>query len=68
MMLTFLIDQVRQHCRQLFQAARAKAGRARYFREKPRGLFLHYFVPDWETLYKAIAFGHQGELVVSDTS
>ena len=69
MMLAFLIDQVQQRCCRLFQAAQARAGRARYFREKLRGLFLHFPVSDWLTLYKALAFGHRSELVVYyDTS
>ena len=53
MMLAFLIDQIQQRCCRVFQHAQAKAGRARYFWEKVRGLFLHYRLPDWETLYRA---------------
>ena len=59
MMQAFLIDQVQQRCRALFQAAKAKAGRALYFWETPRGLFPRYELPDWETLYRALAFGHR---------
>ncbi len=40
-----------------FRAARKKEGRARYFWERLRSLFLEFIVPDWEALYKAIAFG-----------
>ena len=36
-----------------------KAKRPSYFWEKVRGLFLNYFLKDWETLYRMIAFGHQ---------
>ena len=69
MMLAFLIDQIQQRCCRLFQAARAKAGRARYFWEKLRGLFLHYDLPDWETLYRALAFGHRAPVPIPlDTS
>lgn len=68
MMLAFLIDQAQQRCCALFWAAREKAGRAKYFWERLRGLFLEFFVPDWETLYRAIAFGHRTELVPFDTS
>ena len=68
MMLAFLIDQAQQLCCALFQAARKKAGRPAYFWEKVRGLFLNFLVPDWETLYAAIAFGHRSPLVVYDTS
>ena len=69
MMLAFLIDQIQQRCCRLFQAAKAKAGRALYFWDKLRSLFLGHIVPDWETLYKAIAFGYRAsELVAHDTS
>ena len=69
MMLAFLIDQCQQRCCALFQAAQAKAGRARYFWERLRALFLNYECVDWETLYGAIAFGyHRSTLVVHDTS
>ena len=68
MMVAFLIDQIRQRCCRLFQAAQAKAGRPRYFWEQLRALFLQLIVPDWETLYRALAFGHRSELVLYDTS
>ena len=69
MMLAFLIDQCQQRCCTLFQAARHKAERARYFWERLRALFLGYQLPDWEALYGAIAFGyHRSTLVVYDTS
>ena len=57
MMLAFLVDQVQQHCCGLFQAALAKQGRKRYFREKLRSFFFTWLLPDWETLYRALAFG-----------
>ena len=68
MMLAFLIDQAQQRCCALFQAAREKAGRSKYLWERLRGLFLEFSVPDWEALYRAIAFGHRAELVPFDTS
>ena len=68
MMLAFLIDQIQQRSCRLFQAARAKAGRAAYFWEQLRGVFLQFIVPDWETLYRALAFGHRSPLVLYDTS
>ena len=69
MMLAFLIDQIQRRCCRVFQHAQAKAGRARYFWEKVRGLFLHYRLPDWETLYRALAFGYRApEPVPFDTS
>lgn len=68
MMLAFLIDQAQQRCCALFQAARAKEGRALYFWNTLRSLFLNFVLPDWETLYRAIAFGHRSPLVLYDTS
>ena len=68
-MLAFLIDQVQQRCCSLFRAARAKAGGSKYLWERLRGLFTEFYVPDWETLYKAIAFRRQKpDLVAFDTS
>ncbi len=64
MMLAFLIDQVQQRCCRLFQAARAKVGRARYFWEQLRALFPQWLLPDWDTLYRALAFGHRGQVPV----
>ena len=57
MMLAFLIDQVQQHCCGLFQAALAKQGRKRYFWEKLRSFFFTWLLPDWETLFRALAYG-----------
>ena len=68
MMLAFLIDQVQQRCCALFQAAKAREGRALYFWNTLRSLFLNFVLPDWETLYRAIAFGHRSPLVLYDTS
>ena len=68
-MLSFLIDQVQQRCCPLFRAAREKEGRSKYLWERLRGLFLEFFIPDWEVLYRAIAFGHhRTELVPFNTS
>ena len=51
-----------QRCCSLFQAAKAKAERARYLWQKPRALFFDFELPDWETLYRAIACGFRGTL------
>ena len=64
MMLAFLIDPVQQRCCRLFRAAQARAGRASYFWERLRALFLHWVLPDWETLYRSLAFGHRGQVPV----
>lgn len=69
MMMAFLIDQIQQRCCKLFQQAQTKAKRPSYFWEKVRGLFLNYFLKDWETLYRMIAFGHRKAVGVPyDTS
>ena len=69
MMLAFLIDQVQQQCCGLFQAALAQQGRKRYFWEKLRSFFFTWLLPDWETLYRALAYGPAPTLLVAyDTS
>ena len=64
MMLAFLIDQVQQRCCALFRAAKAQAGRALYFWERLRSLFLNFVLPDWETLYRTLAFGHRARVPI----
>ena len=69
MMLAFAIDQVQKMCCALFQAALARKKRAKYFWEDLRALFMSYRLPDWETLYRALAFGHHAPVPVAhDTS
>ena len=47
----------------------ALAGRARDFSEKVRGLFLPSRLVDWETRYRALAFGYRApEPVPLETS
>ncbi len=69
MMLAFLMDQVQQRRCSLFRAARAKAGSLPRLWRKLRGLFPGFHIPDWETLYRAIAFGrHKPDVEPFDTS
>ena len=69
MMLAFAIDQVRKMCCALFRAARAKAKREKYFWESLRAMFMSYRLADWETLYRALAYGHHAPVPVPhDTS
>jgi hypothetical protein len=69
MMLAFLIDQIQQHCCRLFQDAQRTAKRARYFWQRLRSLFFDYLIPDWETLYQCIAYGHKATVPIPhDTS
>ena len=69
MLLAFGIDQLRKACCSLFQAALARKGRAKYFREDFRSMFTTCRLPDWETYYRALAFGHRAPVPVPlDTS
>ena len=43
--------------------SREKAGRPLYFREKLRSLVLDFEIPDWETLYRAIACGRKASQI-----
>ena len=45
-----------------------KAKRKSYFWEKVRGLLLHYQIPDWETLYRCIAYGMQPTVPIPNDS
>jgi hypothetical protein len=63
-----ILKTVRQRCCRLFQEAMEQAKRKRYFWEKVRGLFLHYQLPDWETLYRCIAYDMQPTVPVPNDS
>ena len=60
----FYSDRVQQHGCGLFRAALARQGRKRYFREKLRSFFFTWLLPDWETLYKVLAFGAPRSVIV----
>ena len=69
MMLAFGIDQLQKACCSLFQAALARKQRPKYFWEDLRSMFTTYRLPDWETFYRALAFGHRAPVPVPlDTS
>ena len=68
MLLAFLIDQIQQHSCKLFQVAQQKAKRRSYFWEQVRGLFLHYLIPNWEALYRGIAYGLKPTPIPYNTS
>jgi hypothetical protein len=55
MMLAFLVDQVQELSCRLFQAARARLHSRIALWEKLRALFTHFCIPDWGTLWRAIA-------------
>ena len=47
----------------------AELAKSGYFWERLRALFLDFQLPDWETLYRALAFGHRAPVpIVLDTS
>ena len=63
------IDQLQKARCSLFQVALARKGRAKYFWEDFRSMFKTYRLPDWETYYRALAFGHRVPVPVPlDTS
>ena len=59
MMLAFGIDQLQKARCPLFRAALARKGRAKYFWEDFRSMFTTFRLPDWDTFYRALAFGHE---------
>ena len=64
MMLAFGIDQLQKACCPLFRAALARKERAKYFREDFRSMFTTFRLPDWDTFYRALAFGHEAPVPV----
>ncbi len=59
MFLAFLIDQVQQRCCGLFQAARSKMKRKRYFWERLRFVFCEFYIDAWSDVFMWIA-GRKG--------
>jgi hypothetical protein len=68
MMLAFLVDQVQELGCRLFQAARAHFRSRTSLWERLRALFTDYFIPDWKTLWEAIASGHVPAVLAPNTS
>lgn len=68
MRLAFLVDQVQALSGRLFQAARAHFHSRTSRWERLRALFTDYFIPDWKTLWEAIASGPVPAVLVPDTS
>lgn len=58
-MLAFLIDQVQELACPQFQQARNRFRSRTSLWERMRVLFAGYFIDDWDTLWQAIARGHQ---------
>ncbi len=59
MMLAFLVDQVQQHCCQLFRAVWAKLGSKRALWEKMRSVFEYFLFASMVDLYRALLQGIQ---------
>ena len=68
MMLAFLIDQIQQRCCNLFNRAVGKAQSRTRFWRKIRGLFDHYLIPDWESMYRGIADGLKPTIIPYNSS
>ena len=68
MMLMFLIDQIQERCCALFQAARQRFRSRTSLWEKIRGLFLEFYIENWEDLFLSIIFGHKARALRPDTS
>lgn len=68
MMLAFLIDQIQQRCCGLFNRAVEEAKSRTRFWRKLRGLFDHYLIPNWESIYKGIADGLKPTLIPHNSS
>lgn len=67
-MLAFLVDQVQEHSCRLFQAARARFHSRTSLWERMRAFFTDFRIPDWTTLWRAIADKHVGPDLIIDTS
>lgn len=68
MMLAFLVDQAQELGCRLFQAARQRFRSRTSLWERLRALFRDFYIPDWQSLWTAIARGHVASLLSPDTS
>ena len=68
MMLMFLIDQIQEGCCALFKAARQRFRSRTSLWGKIRGLFLEFYIENWEDLFRSIIFGHKARALQPDTS
>ena len=58
MMRAFLVDQAQELGCRLWQAARAHFRSRTSLWERLRVLFTGFYIPDWKTLWEAVATGH----------
>jgi hypothetical protein len=68
MMLAFLIDQVQEYGCAFFQAARQRFHSRTSLWIKIKGLFTELFIESWESLWRAIIYGHCGSVLQLNTS
>jgi hypothetical protein len=68
MMLAFFIDQVQEHCCELFKGARNKFRIRVALWQRMKSLFLGFTIASWEDLFNAIAYGYQEVELTPNTS
>jgi hypothetical protein len=68
MMLAFLVDQTQELCCRVFQRARARFRSRTTLWERLRGAFIYFEIPDWKTLWDAIATGSIRAKLTPNTS
>ena len=68
MMLAFLIDQVQEYGCVFFQTARQRFHSRTSLWIKIKGLFTEFFIDTWESLWRAIIYGHYGGFLQPNTS
>ena len=68
MMLAFLVDQAQELGCRLWQAARAHFRSRTSLWERLGVLFTDFYIPDWKTLWEAVATGHAPMVLAPDTS
>ena len=67
-LLAFLVDQAQELGCRLFQAARGRFRSRTSLWERLRALFNDFYIPDWKTLWEAIASGPAPTVLAPDTS
>ncbi len=67
-MLAFLIDQVQEYGCAFFQAARQRFHSRTSLWIKIKGLFTEFLIESWESLWRAIIYGHYGGVLQPKTS
>ena len=67
-LLAFLVDPAQGLGCRLFQAARARFHSRTALWARLRALFIGFYIPDWQTLWEAIAAGHAPAVLVPNTS